>query len=407
MRDNYLEIIKNIYYLLKKGTLILFFSLLIFQNRALSGDFQTYNNYETQIQFFRLPNYSLNEFKEVVNIRVDDIFEIKSPYLSFKNWFSVEPSIGFDSLSQNSNGMKKNLLQLKEFSLGLTTDLLRVEIGRIYPIGYPPFDIINGASVSLTIKDFTLNYITGEAITESSFLGKVTYFDDFVYENYKYNSFFAVWSSDFSLFKVGFWQQKLDNSLVYDQIEFSGFLDYKNLSSSLFFKYSPTLERISYSYFDISYKNLGVKYQYDNPTFLFDSIWNLFYFEKKHLLSLFYNDNLNIFNFMEIKKIEVAFLNDISDWNVMGKILFLKKIFLNFDYVYNNYIYSSLDFDWIFNFKTSFRYSKDNNYYSESFGVGYSFKLYKTGNLNLSTTVINSSFYGLQAIGAMFLDIKI
>ncbi len=394
-------------FFIKISTSIIILSMFFAETLFAKDNFQTYNNFETQLYLFRLPNYSLNEYRDVVNIRVDDIFEIKSPYLSFKNWLSIEPSIGFDSLSQNSIGMKKNLLQLKEFSLSLTTKNFNIEIGRLYPLGYPPYDIINGGSFSIYIKNFTLSFITGESITENSFLGKVSYFDDFSYQNYDYNTIFISWSSDIFLIKGGFWQQQLEKEIVYDQLELSAFFDYKKLSISSFFKYSPTLEKVSFGYFDISYKNFGLKYQYDNPTFLFDSIWNLFYFEKKHLISFYYGDNLTFFNYFKVKTLEIAFLNEISAWNLIGRVTFGNLFLLNFDYVYKNYIYSSLEFDWYLNFKADFRYSNENSFYSQSFTINYSLKLYQTASLNISASIVNSTFYGVQCIGGFFLNTKI
>jgi len=364
------------------------FWLLILLNSTFS------NNFEISGDFYQLPNYSENSYREVFALNIQDSLDVDYDYFVLKTYFNIYEPVGFDSLEDNSYGMRNTNLQAIQFQFDMKLNFMDLSIGRVLNFEEYDFYSVDGFRAKFSFKNFSFSLLHGKEVNTDSFLGRTDFYDEKSREITDY----YVSSLSVSAF------YDINNSIGLKFIEYknNGYLEYQAMRASIdinFWKISSTstmnylISRGDFEQVLLNFElyGAGIEYEEYKPFFFNDSIFNLFVIEKYKRSSVFYN----------YKIFDVSLFTE--NFEYYGA-KFVLKLFKNYklssEYLHKEHfsLYLSSKFDLFASdyMDLILNYFHQEEIDSLALRTGYTHKLILQSNVKLYTDFIYNNYYKFQ-----------
>jgi hypothetical protein len=347
------------------------------------------NNLRIGNDFYQLPSYSENTYKEIYALNVDNSFDINFDRLLFKTYLQIYEPIGFDSLNEDSNGLRKNVLQATQFQFDIRMNFLDLSLGRILNFEEYNFYSIDGFRVKFNFRHFSFSLLHGREINNNSFLGLIDFYDEVDRKILDYDisslTLSTFYSHDNSL-SLKYLQYKNGQDLAYQSLRGSLDINLWKIKSTSTINYLLTRNDFEQILLNFEIYDIGIEYEEYKPFFMNDSIFNIFVIEKYRRSSAYYSNKfLNVGVFTE----------NFDYFGVKANINLFKYYHLNSEYLHNEHFYLSLGSRFK-NLEFFLNYYHKDDFDSIATRASYVHKLIEKSNIKLYSDLIYNNSYKLQ-----------
>jgi len=352
------------------------------------------NNFDAAGGFYQLPNYSENSYREVFALDIKDSFDINYEYLILKTYFSIYEPVGFDTLDNDSYGLKRRTLQAMQFQFDMKFNFLEFSVGRILNFEDYDFYSIDGFRTKFYFDNFSFSLLHGKEVNVDSFLGQMDFYD----EKSKHITDYYISSLTLSTFydENNIW------SLKYTEYQDSGYMALQSIRANLdinigkfssmnTINYLLTRDDFEQILLNFEIYNIGIEYEEYKPFFLKVSIFNIFVIDKYRRSSIYYNNELfNLSFFTENFDYygAKASIKLFKDYNISSEYLYKEHFSL---YLTGNFKTFASDY-----FSLAFNYFHQKEIDSLALRTTYNHKLIQESFVKLYTDFIYNNYYKFQ-----------
>ena len=372
------------------------FWFIILLNTSFSNDLRVAND------FYQLPNYSENNYREVFAINIDNSFNYNIDYFVLKTYFQIYEPVGFDSLNDKTFGLKNRALQASQFQFDLKLNFLQLSVGRILNFEGDDLYNIDGFRSKISFKNFALSHLYGKEINNNSFLGLVDFYDDGLRasdDSYRSIIDYYIHSISVSSFykenllMLTYTEFKDDDYLAYQSFKANLNLEFWKIKSSFQANYLFTRDDFEQVLASIEIYDYGIEYEEYKPFFMNDSIFNIFVIDKYRRSSIYYNGLFAISFFTE----------NFDYYGLETSVKFFKKYRASLEYLHKEHFYISLNSDFeTFNISLNYYYKDELSSYATR--LSYIYKLILESNISLYSDFIYNDYYKLQLKAGLLLS---
>ena len=352
------------------------------------------NNFDVGNGFYQLPDYSENTYREVFALDIKNSFDINYEYLVLKTYFNIYEPVGFDSLENDSYGLRKRTLQAVQFQFDMKFNFMEFSVGRILNFEEYDFYSVDGFRTKFYFKNFSFSLIHGKEVNVDSFLGQIDFYDEKsrrITDYYISSVNLSVFYDESNSLSLKYMEYKDSDYLTLQLLRASLDINIWKISSVSMVKYLLTRQDFEQILFNFEIYDYGVEYEEYKPFFLNDSIFNIFVIDKYRRSSVYYNGKmLNL----------ALFTENFDTYGVKANLKLFKNYYISSEYLYKEHfsVYLSSRFNMYASDYVNlvFNYFHHDSLDSLAFRSLYAHKLIQESFIKLYSDFIYNNYYKFQ-----------
>ncbi len=364
------------------------FWLLILLNSSFS------NNFDVAGDFYQLPNYSENSYREVFALDIKDSFDINYEYLILKTYFNIYEPVGFDTLENDSYALRRRTLQAMQFQFDMKFNFLEFSVGRILNFEDYDFYSIDGFRTKFYFDNFSFSLLHGKEVNADSFLGQIDFYDEknrHITDYYISSLTLSTFYDENNILSLKYIEYKDSDYMALQSIRANLDINIWKISSMNSINYLLTRDDFEQILLNFEIYNVGIEYEEYKPFFFNDSIFNIFVIDKYRRSSIYYNDKLFDLS---------LFTENFDYYGAKISIKLFKNYHISSEYLHKEHLFLYLTG----NFKTfasdyislTFNYFHQKELNSLALRTEYTHKLIQDSFVKLYSDFIYNNYYKFQ-----------
>ena len=356
------------------------FIFIFFINSTYQNSFLTGN------EFYRLPDYTKNNYHETYYFDFRDILTIDYDYIKLNSYFNITQEITPDT----ENTLKNKNIQVSQFQFDFKYKNILFSAGRILDFSNYEMSPYNGIKLNLYLKNFDISFIHGILTGKDDFLSPSSFYDiTSSFPTYKINSIkLNIYNKSNTLsLKYIDMKETNENIKIFKSILNINFL---NIKSYLYFNYLLSLKETEKIYFNITFKKFGAEYENYKPYFINNTIFNIFVRERYNRYTLY----------TKYKRLYIGIFNENQKYSGIKINFEYLNTFYGIEYLYKEYLLLKIRRNFIqipkntFNIAFNFFKNKENT--STALRASYLRELMQDVKIELHTDLLYNNFYKFQ-----------